>query len=491
MRILIVFLGLPMIDAESEVSIGDPRPSRPALDGVLDLKTSLKLESGSATVIAAFGMVAIMGMLALALDVGQLRYQQRTLQRAADAAALASVLELPYCNGSTSCSAMQTAATSALAENGVTGAAMVANCGTSSGSGLVLTLNNPPCAQGSKDPNMGKANSVEILLSQTKQPSFTGLLGAGGVPVGARAEASAAAGASCIYVLDPTGSNALNVLTAATVTSPCGIMVESSSSSAFNCALLGVVTSPQIYVVGDVSNFLCLVSVTPTTHVNVPAVPDPLSYLPQPAVPSCGTTTATPFHGAPSAITISGTATLYADAAYCGGITISSGANVTFQPGTYVLTSTNGGAIRSPGGMTINLGSSVSGTGVTFFNYGPSGGITFNAPSLSLAGVRLIAPTSGIYAGILFFQPSTNTNGATILGSVAYSTVLEGAYYFPKASVTFCFDGLVNYNILVAWHVTFEALSFGFTSVTSGFANNYSSLVGGSPLVGAGAILSQ
>ena len=36
----------------------------------------LKDERGSATVIAAFGMVAIIGMLVLAIDAGQLRYQK-------------------------------------------------------------------------------------------------------------------------------------------------------------------------------------------------------------------------------------------------------------------------------------------------------------------------------------------------------------------------------------------------------------------------------
>ncbi len=436
-------------------------------------------------------MVAIMGMLALALDVGQLRYHQRTLQRAADAAALASVLEIPFCNGSTSCSAMQDAATSALAENGVTGVTVVTSCGTSAVSGLVLTLNNPPCSQGSRDPNMGKATSVEIMLAQTKQPAFIGMLGPGAIPVGARAEASASSGNNCIYALDPTGSNTLNVLLGASISTPCGIMVESSSSSAFNCAVLGVVSAPKISVVGGYSNLLCLISPTPATHVNFPAVPDPLSYLPQPALSGCGTSTGPPYHGAPAAITITGTATLYPDAAYCGGITISAGANVTFQPGTYVLTSTNAGATRNPGGLTINLGSSVSGTGVTFFNYGPSGGITFNAPILSLTGVRLTAPTTGTYAGILFYQPPSNTNAATLLGSAAYNTVLEGAYYFPRANVTFCFDGSVNYNMLIAWHITFEALTFGFTSVGSGFQNNYAPLINGNPLLGAGAILAQ
>jgi hypothetical protein len=78
-------------------------------------------------------------------------------------------------------------------------------------------------------------------------------------------------------------------------------------------------------------------------NMNVPTPADPLASMPTPTVLSCGSSTKSPYHGSASALTITGTATLYPDYAYCGGITINNGANVTLQPGTYVLTSTNGG----------------------------------------------------------------------------------------------------------------------------------------------------
>lgn len=49
------------------------------------------------------------------------------------------------------------------------------------------------------------------------------------------------------------------------------------------------------------------------------------------------------------------------------------GQNVTFAPGTYVLTSKNGGVTKYPGGLTTSLGVHVVGNGVTFYNYGPTG----------------------------------------------------------------------------------------------------------------------
>ncbi len=448
-------------------------------------------KAGTATLIAAFGMVAIMGMLALAIDVGQLRYQQRNLQRAADAAALASVLELSFCSGSTTCSNMQNAAWSALSENGLTPTAMAVNCGSAPSTGLALIVNNPPCSQGSQDPKYMKGGTVEVVLTQAQATTFARTFGFNTVPVSVRAEATSTGGPYCIYALDPTGGGALTVQAGASVISPCGIMVESSSNTALSCSALGLIGVTQIEVVGGVQNFLCAIAPTPLSNVNVPNPADPLSALPAPTAPACGTTTTSPFHGAPANVNITGTALLYSDAAYCGGITIKSGATVTFAPGTYVLTSTNGGANRGPGGLAVDLGTNVTGTGVTFYNYGPSGGITFTAPSLSLAGVRFTAPTMGIYSGILFFQPANNTSPATLVGSAAYNTVLEGSYYFPKATVSFAFDGPVNYNILVAYRIVFQSLSFGFTAVTSLFSNNYTSLANGSPLAGVGAVLTQ
>jgi hypothetical protein len=141
--------------------------------------------------------------------------------------------------------------------------------------------------------------------------------------------------------------------------------------------------------------------------------------------------------------------------------------------------------------LTIDLGTTVNGAGVTFYNYGPSGGIQFSFSSFTSGGVSLVAPVSGTYAGILFFQDPRDTAGATILGSPSWNTLLEGSYYLPTASVTFAFSGPVNYNILVAYDIEFAYLTFGSTTLTSGFSSNYSTLVNGSPTSGSSAVLVQ
>ncbi len=449
----------------------------------------LEDQRGSVTLIAALGMVVIMGFMALAVDVGQLRYQKRNLQRVADAAALAGMLELNYCGGVLNCAAMQTAARSAAVENGMTPDTVVINCASAPTAGTVLMINDPPCAQGAADPDKGKPTYVEVVLSQPQSTLFARFLGFSSLPLSVRAEASTN-GSNCIYSLDPTGSGALTVALLAAVVSPCGIMVESTSTTAVVC-LTGSISAPKIQIAGGAVGLLCLAP-TPSTYVSLPTPSDPLAYLPQQVVPPCGTTTTSPFHGSPSALTISGTAVLYPDGAYCGGINIQPGATAAFQPGTFSLTSTNGGFPRYPGGLTINLGTNVTGTGVTFYNYGPAGGVTFVAPALTMAGVRLSAPTNGTYGGILFFQPTNNTSPATLLGNTAFNTVLEGAYYFPKATVTSTLNIVANYNILVAYDVVFAAATLGVTNVTtSTFSNNYGTLANGSPVGGTGAVVMQ
>jgi Flp pilus assembly protein TadG len=455
-------------------------------------------DSGSAAVLVAISLVPIFGMMGLAIDVGQLRFAKQRLQMTADAAALAGALELNTCGATADCSALETAAQNALTENGFTGSTLQASC-IPSGTGLAISVNNGPCALGSQNPHNGNRKYVEAVVSQAQPTYFAGLLGIPTVQIMARAEAGQTGGTNCMFALDPTASGAITVDFLASVNSPCGIVDESSSNSALQCSLLASISASQIGVVGGVSTFWCNISPTPRTHIAMPNPTDPLAYLPEPAVPSCGTSSSpsATHHGSNAKLAITNTTTLYADNAYCGGISILPGARVTFDTtfgSTFVLTSTNGGPILSPYGLTIDLGTTVTGNGVTFYNYGPSGGITFNFAGFTIGGVNLTAPTSGTYSGILFFQDNGNTSQAQIAGSSSWNTKLQGTYYLPSAKVLYALDGVVAYNILVAKDIEVTFLTFlnGYTAGGSQqFSNDYSSLANGSPLSGSGAVLVQ
>jgi len=448
-------------------------------------------ESGQTAVTAELGLIVVIGFVALAVDVGHLYNVRRNLQVAADAAAIAAALEIKACAGVANCSAMQTAAQAALTENGLPDSTLAVNCAAPTGTGLVVTVNDPPCALGASDPNNGKGGFVEVTLSEPTPTYFARLVGFANMTISTRAEATRSAAASCVYALDRTASNAISVDLLATVSSSCGMVDESSSQWAFGCNLLAAVQGTQISVVGGAESLLCGINPAPTTGAKMPSPADPLAYLPKPTVPVCGTSTSSPYYGSSVPLVIAGNAVLHPTFAYCGGITILPTANVTFEPGTYAIKSTPGLLGINPGGLTISLLSNITGNGVTFYNYGPSGGVTFLLSSVTLGGVTLTAPTSGTYSGVLFFQDPGDTAPATILGNSSLNTNLEGAFYFPTARVSYAVSGPANYNVLVADDIDFVLLTFGSTNGGSTFGNNYSALVDGSPVAGNSVVLVQ
>jgi Flp pilus assembly protein TadG len=455
----------------------------------------LQEESGQTAIVAAVCLVALISFIGLVIDLGNLRYQQRRLQAAADSAALAAGLEFQSCGTSRNCAAMQQAAANSLIENSYAGATLVTNCGPTASSGLTLMVNSPVCATGASDPNAGNGNYVEVVMKQYQPTYFARLFGFTTVPISARAEATRAP-APCIYALDKTGINAISVDALAVLQAKCPIVDESNSPWAFGCNVLAAVSATLIRVTGGTEGLLCAgVNPPPETNAPIPTPADPLAYLPKPAIPA--TCTGTPLLGLTS-LQILGTATL-SPGRYCGGIVIGPLANVTFLPGTYVLTNTGLLGIPLLGGLTITAGATVRGTGVTFYNYGPSngltGGITFAASTslLGLSNVSLTAPTTGTYAGILFFQDPNDTAPAILAaGGVLGTTKLEGAFYFPTASVVYAVAGNSKFNIIVAKDIDFAVITLGSTAYEqSVFGNDYSALPGGSPIPATGAVLVQ
>lgn len=456
----------------------------------MSIRHFLKRDNGQTTILFAASLGIVIAFVGLSVDVGSLCYQESKLHTAAEAVSLAAALEVQPCQGVNDCAAMQTAAQSALTENGFSNITLTTNCVSGPTTSLSLMLNNPPCLQGSSDPNAAKTKYVEALISLPSPTYFTRLIGFTSFPLKARAEAVRTANPNCVYALDPSGPNAITVNTLSSFTANCGVVDESSSAYAFTCGLLAGVHATNLKVTGGSQGFLC--NSTPAPRINVPAPnpTDPLSTLPKPAVLSCGSSLLSPYHGSPNPLVILGTAVLYPDAAYCGGVTVGPLAHVTFMPGTYVIRA--GGPLNLQGGMSFDLGATVTGTGVTFYNYGPAGAINFLASAVTLGAFSLTAPTTGTYAGILFFQDPGNTTPAIIVASASANTTLEGAYYFPAATVTCAVAGPAKYNILVAKDIAFTALSFPFVTLKdTSFNNNYSSLANGSPLAGGGSALVQ
>ena len=434
-------------------------------------------ENGQTTVFTAICMLVLISFLGLTIDFGHLRQVRRQMQTAADAAAIAAGLEIRVCGAATNCSAMNTAAQNALAENGLTGSTVIDNCSGSAAGGLVVMINTPPCALGSGDPNAGRSGYVEVEVTQTVRTYFARIAGFDNVPVTARSEVRRG-GSPCIYALDPSGVGAITA--AAGINSTCSIVDESSSPLAAACAA-GLFAAPKIMITGGALGLLCASPTKVQTGVATPSPADPLAYLPKPVMPNCGSSTKSPFHGAPGVLAItqlSGPVVLYPDGAYCGGITIAANSNVTLMPGTYTIRSTSILGLPLAGGLTVSALSQVTGSGVTFYNYGPTGSILFPATDVLglLGNIHLSAPTSGNYKGILFFQDPGNSSLATIAASSSLGSHLEGGFYLPSATLSYAVATPASYTILVAKDLIFAA--------TLTLNSDFSSLENGSPING-------
>jgi Flp pilus assembly protein TadG len=453
-------------------------------------------ESGAILAITALCLVLFLSILGFGIDFGHLLFVKRSMQNAADAAALAAALEARSCSGTSNCTAMQSAAEDALTENGFTATTTLTNCTGSAGSGVTLTINTPPCAV-SNDPNTGKSNYAEAIVSEPVPTYFASLMGLKSVTVTTRAEAAHGLGGPCIYALNPTGP-AITIIAGIIVKSRCAIVDESTSSNALSCVVGAFLYAPRISVSGGSRSLLCLAASTPQTYVPAPNPPDPLAYLPAPSTAgnACGTSTSSPYYGSSSAVNVTlGGNVVFNPGVYCGGISITAAllSNITFNPGTYILKDGSGLLGITSGGLNITLNelTSITGTGVTFYNEGTQGSISVVEPIsggslLSLSNISLSAPTTGTYAGILFFQAHGSTPTGVFAANLINNSKLEGAIYLPDADVSYGVSALSSaYNILIAKDIHLNV------AIGSSFGDDYSSLSEGSPLNGDNVSLVQ
>jgi hypothetical protein len=242
---------------------------------------------------------------------------------------------------------------------------------------------------------------------------------------------------NCVVALSPTAPAALDLTGNVTLTTTdCGIAVNSSSTTALTATGSTILSASSISVVGGASTGSTTVTPTPTTGVT--SFADPLEGVPAPTVPSgCSSPTPTVANNGAT------TTTTYYPGNYCTGIPIGSNDNVVFSPGTYFL-------INS--GLKFQAGSTVNGTGVTFYLTSTTGS-TCSACLISMNGNpsgTLSAPTSGSLQGILFFgdRSVTTTGASTIQGNSSFS--LAGAAYLPHSALTMSGDATGQQIMLIA-----------------------------------------
>jgi hypothetical protein len=431
---------------------------------------------GQVLLLVTFSCVPIFAMIGMVADAGWMHYLKKSAQAAADAAASAAIFQFQdtvsgtsyvcgnpgvVCQAPTACPASVASPQNPLQEGCLY--AIQNGFSTAQANQSVTveanTTNPPPTAPGV----YSAAYWVTFRVSQQVPQLFSVVLGNTTGTVAARATAAVTPAKDCIYALDPAASGALSVKGTAALNASCGVYVDSNSASAITTDGSAILSATEYNVVGGTNVHSPL---SPTPNLGVPPLPrDPLASLPAPTVPAgCDYTN----------YKVKGWATpTLSPGVYCNGISITNG-TANFSPGVYIL---------KGGGMTTqDSNSQAVGTGVMFYN-------TYDAShaygSINLAAtsnVSLTAPTSGTYAGILIFEDRSVSGHPVESFGGGSTSKFEGTIYEPNSNITFTGNATLNaaYTILIANQISMVG--------TSNVQNNYSSLIGGTPIKEVGLV---
>jgi hypothetical protein len=370
---------------------------------------------GAILLFIAVSLVALMSLLVMAVDAGNIQRQKRIAQNAADAGAQAGAIEI-YRERTDSIIA---SARSEASRNGFTHGV----------GGRTVTVTWP---------NTGTFAGnffVRVNVQDTVRTLFGGIIGRSLVVVNARAVGGVTGTTqACIVALDPDDSHSLIVESGGHVNAAgCNVAVNSDASDAL-CVTAsegGSLVAGSVSVHGGYDSG-CAGTVSPSPSVGQPTIVDPLASTVSLQVSD---TSGACIGGSYDLFTVTTDQTLN-PGIYCGGIKAGKSTSIArFNPGLYII---KGGGLSVSGGGTV-----IGNGGVTI--------VTLNAPAAnggaskfdvvdfgSDANVSLTAPASGPWAGIVFYSPI----GQGVVGHVienqitsAANATITGSIYFPDQQV--------------------------------------------------------
>jgi Flp pilus assembly protein TadG len=438
-------------------------------------------DSGQVLVVTSLSMLILLGIMGMALDAGMLFRAKRTVQIAADAAAVAAALDYKY-NGTLDSAV--SAGRAASAQNGI----------TDGSGGTTVTINVPP----KYGATAGESGYIEAVVQYPSPTYFMKLFGVNSVTIAGRAVVGTGATGACIWTLAKSGTD-ISLSGSAGLNSPkCAIYDDSAASNALSLSGSGTITARSIGIVGRYSDSSSG-ALTPTPTTGLAPAADPLAALAAPSIPtgscsgsSCtvnysGSGTYTVQPGTYTSISNSGSGTVsFASGNYLitGNVSNSQG-NMVFGAGNYTI----GGSLTDSGSASMTLGTglyivegnlSLSGSGTITGN-----GVTFyTARSTSISGgsnLTLTAPTSGTYSGVLFFQSRSDSSSMSISGGSG--STIQGIIYAPMAALTISgSSGLTMSLDLIADSLTVSG-SGTFTDSNYATVTNTSSVLGKTVMV--------
>ncbi len=411
-------------------------------------KGFLRDRQGSVVMVVALSMVVIAGFSALAVDMSYLYWMKNRLQATADAAATAGASQLSVDEAAVKAEATAYAAKNMPAgDHGTVLTDDYVKLGhwdvTKSPPEFILMGEGAACANPvalETDTTCLAIDAVSVTVRRAEangNPAplyFAAVLGREQADVEATAIAlvDTRTGDVCMLVLHPTLDGAFEMSGTNNLDAQdCGIVVHSTSEKGTKLAGTETLELDFLCVVDDVG----VEQSGPITWIPDPpgdAVikrkctpsPDPFASMPDPPVGVCDFD---------DYVISSMFANVTLDpGVYCNGMTFSGvSSTITFNPGIYIL---KGGGMFFSGPDQV-----ISGSEVMFFNTHDDankyGNIEFSGGGST---VDLSAPTSGTYAGFLFFQDHDAAPGDFFFklnGNI--SADFDGVIYMPDQLVEF------------------------------------------------------
>jgi hypothetical protein len=398
---------------------------------------------GGVMVYTGFILPVLLGVSGLSVDAGLWYTHKRSVQAAADSAAIAGALGVMRYNQDPDKSDISQAqvaeiASASAAENGY-------------GDGDKIEVNYPPTS----GTYAGTDGAVEVIIRRRTNVFLAWILmKEDEVTVAARGVAVADVGDGCMWALNKTEKNAIKVSGGAQVNLPCGVLANSNDpDEALGIDGGGCLTASSIKVVGG-ANGDCI---NPGATEGIEQLEDPMADLAAPSYGACDDS---------SDISVeNGDDVTLSPGVYCGNISVSGG-TLTFEPGQYVL---------DQAALKIN-GGEVNGDDVSFYiteNSGSDDAIGISSQST----VNLSAPWDGQYAGVLFHQDRNSPSDIKHMFTGQANLNLEGILYFPNQALKFAGGSTID---PVTTYIVADTIEFTGNTEVADFDN---SVVQGTPLL--------
>lgn len=415
------------------------------------LRRFIRREHGAIAVMFALMLPVIVGFIGLGVDVGLWYVERRTIQTAADAAAVSAMYEKDAGGAS---SDMTSAATTDATKNGY------------DATKDTITVNNPPTAGA----YIGDSGYVEVYITRPLNSFLSEII----LDTPPSATARAVAGITganleaCVLSLSTTAQNSiyLNGATSTVNMDGCGVMANSSHASKAVNVQNGTFEVDCIGSAGGINENGTINTNCSSNKENQSPIDDPYADLDVPAVTGCdqdppGSQAYSPGSGTITAGT------------YCGGITVNAGESVHLDDGVYIM---------DEGDLKVNGGGTLTGDNVVIIFTASDGTGTGTASISGGANVDISAPTSGTYKGVLMYQDrdagSSPSMDAIINGGS--TTEFGGAMYFPNNDISFTGGNATDSNgcmLLIAQTVSFTG---------SADIENDCDMYGGNPMLYGG-----